>query len=91
MTESTHGSSGGVELTEELVDELSREAEQGFPESQLTRRGPGRPSMGRGAATVFHVRLEPELRAAVDEQARKEDTTASEVARRAIKRYVTQR
>jgi CRISPR-associated endonuclease/helicase Cas3 len=80
-------SRSGVELTEDVLDRMAREAEDGLDVSKLRRR-PGRPAMGSGPADAFPVRLDPELRRAVDERAAAENTTSSEVVREALRRYL---
>ena len=89
MTENkTYGrTKSGVELTDDVLDELAAEAEAGLDVAKLRRR-PGRPSMGSGPAESFPVRLDPELRMAVDERAAAEQTTASDVIREALRRYL---
>ena len=84
----SHGrSKAGVELTDEVLDRMADEAEESLDVTKLRRR-PGRPAMGSAPAESFPVRLEPELRRALDERAAAEDTTASEVAREALRRYL---
>lgn len=80
-------SRAGVELTAEVLDRMAEEAEKGLDVAKLRRR-PGRPAMGSGPADSFPVRLDPELRRAVDERAAAEHTTASEVVREALRRYL---
>lgn len=80
-------SKAGVELTADVLDRMAEEAEIGLDVSKLRRR-PGRPAMGSGPADSFPVRLDPELRKAVDERAAVEHTTASEVVREALRRYL---
>ena len=89
MTENkTHGrTKAGVELTDEVLDELAEQAEAGLDVTKLRRR-PGRPPMGSGPADSLPVRLDPELRRAVDERAAAEHTTASDVVREALRRYL---
>jgi CRISPR-associated endonuclease/helicase Cas3 len=87
MAKPKHGTSGGVELADEVVDRLAKEAEEGYDTRKLRRRR-GRPSMGSEAATVFPVRLEPELRDALNRAAMCEHTTPSELVRRAIRAYL---
>lgn len=90
MTEKrrTYGrSKAGVELTEEVLDRMAAEAEEGLDVTRLRRR-PGRPAMGEGPAETLPVRLDPALRKAVDERASSENTTASEVVREALRRYL---
>lgn len=77
----------GVELTDEVLDRMAEEAEAGLDLSKVRRR-PGRPAMGSGPADTLPVRLDPELRRAVDERAAAEHTTASDVVREALRRYL---
>lgn len=84
----TYGRSrAGVELTEEVLDRMAAEAEQGLDVTHLRRR-PGRPAMGEGPAETLPVRLDPALRKAVDERASADKSTASEVVRQALRRYL---
>jgi hypothetical protein len=84
----SHGrSKAGLELTDEVLDRMADEAEKGLDITKLRRR-PGRPAMGSGPAESFPVRLEPELRRALDERAAADDTPASEVVREALRRYL---
>lgn len=89
MTEKkTYGrSKSGVELTEDVLDRMAHEAEQGLDVTKLRRR-PGRPSMGEGPAETLPVRLDPALRKAVDDRAAEDHTTASEVVREALRRFL---
>jgi Ribbon-helix-helix protein, copG family len=77
----------GVELTDDVLDHLAREAEAGLDPSKLRRRS-GRPSMGSGPADTLPVRLDPELRKAVDERASADHTTVSDVVRDALRQYL---
>ncbi len=89
MTEKkTYGRSMmGVELTEDVLDRMAAEAEAGLDLAKLHRR-PGRPAMGSGPADAVPVRLDPDLRQAVDDRAVAENTTVSEVIREALRRYL---
>jgi hypothetical protein len=89
MTEKkTYGrSKSGVELTDEVLARMADEAEQGLDVTKLRRR-PGRPSMGDGPAETLPVRLDPALRKAVDDRAAEDHTTASEVVREALRRFL---
>lgn len=80
-------STAGVELTDEVLEQLADEAEAGLDVTKLRRR-PGRPSMGTGPAETFPVRLDPELRKALAERAAAEETTASDVVREALRRHL---
>lgn len=84
----SHGrSKAGVELTDEVLDKMAMDAEGGLDITKLRRR-PGRPAMGSGPADSVPVRLEPELRKALDERAAADNTTASDVVREALRRYL---
>jgi hypothetical protein len=83
----SRGTSGGVELTEELLDKLVDEAEAGYDLHRLRPR-PGRPPLAGEAATVFQVRLEPQLHKALFDRAKKEKLTPSEMARRLLRRQL---
>lgn len=77
----------GVELTDGVLQRLAEEAEAGLDVTKLRRR-PGRPAMGSGPAETLPVRLDPELRKAVDDRAFAAQTTASDVIREALRRYL---
>ncbi len=89
MTEKKgHGrSKAGVELTDEVLQRMDEEAEEGLDVTKLRRRR-GRPAMGSGPAESLPVRLDPELREALDERAAADNTTASDVVREALRRYL---
>ncbi len=89
MAEKTsHGRSrAGVDLTDEVLERMAEEAEAG-PDVTKLRRRPGRPAMGSGPADTLPVRLDPELRRAVDDRAAADHTTASDVVREALRRYL---
>lgn len=79
---------GGKPITDELVAELGEKAEAGFDVDEIVRRRGGRPPMGAAAATVESVRLDPELRQALAERARRDHETTSSVIRKALRRYL---
>ncbi len=82
------GTVGGKPVTEADIDAMVREAEAGYDVAELLRRRRGRPPMGSGPAEVVPVRLDPELREAVEARAAKDDMTTSDVIRRALRRYL---
>lgn len=90
MTESkTHRTRSGRTLTDEEVDALSTEvAETDYDIEDLKTRRRGRPSMGSGPADVVPVRIDPELRAAIEARADADHTTTSEIIREAIRRFL---
>jgi hypothetical protein len=89
MSDNTsHGRSvAGVELTDDVLEKMADEAEAGLDIPKLRRR-PGRPAMGSGPAEALPVRLDPELRLALDERAAADNTTASDIVREALRRYL---
>ena len=84
----SHGrSTTGIELTDEVLERMAEEAEKGLDTAALRRR-PGRPAMGSGPADSLPVRLDPELRKALDDRAAADNTTASDLVREALRRYL---
>lgn len=89
MAKKTHGrTASGVPLTDELVSELAKKAEGGYDVEQTIRRRRGRPLIGSGAASVESVRLEPELRQALTDRAKRDRETTSAVIRKALRSYL---
>jgi len=87
MTGNTYRTKTGRTLTEEDIGRLADEvAETDYPAQTLRRRG--RPSLGDGPSGVVPVRLDAALREAVAERAARDETTVSEVIRRALRRYI---
>ena len=87
MTAKDHpGRSRGIPLTDDLIDRLAAEAEAGYATQRLRRRG--RPPLGDGPSEGVPVRMDPELRARLDDRAADEDITASELIRRALRAYL---
>ncbi|MDQ1647753.1 MAG: hypothetical protein QOJ50_3937 [Cryptosporangiaceae bacterium] len=79
--------SGGVPVTDDLIDDLAAEADAGYDVAALRRRG-GRRLLGSAPAEVVPVRLDPELRAALAARAETEHTTASDVIRDALRAWL---
>ena len=82
------GTAGGKPVTEADIDAMVREAEAGYDVDELLARRRGRRPMGSGPAEVVPVRLDPELREAVETRAAKDDATTSEVIRSALRQYL---
>ncbi len=89
MTKGDYGRTrSGKPITDELLDELAKKAEEGFDVDEIVRRRGGRPPMGSAAATVESVRLDPELSQALRDRADHEGRTNSDVMRDALRRYL---
>jgi predicted transcriptional regulator len=80
------GTSGGVPITEEMIQEWVAEAERGYDLSQL--RPVGRPALGHGPSAVVQVRVDDKLREALAARAAGDATTTSEIVRRALRAYL---
>ncbi len=79
----------GVPITDELVAALAEKAEAGYDVDETLRRRGGRPPIGSAAAaSVESVRLDPELRDALLERARRDRETTSSVIRKALRKYL---
>jgi hypothetical protein len=84
-----HGkTASGKPITDELVEELGKTAEAGYDVEETLRRRPGRPAIGSAPASVESVRLEPELRDALSQRAKRDRETTSSVIRKALRRYL---
>jgi len=80
------GTSRGKPVTEADIERMVAEA-AGYDIAKLRPRG-RRPSMGSDPAEVVPVRLDPELRAAVEARATANDTTTNESIREKLHRFL---
>jgi predicted DNA-binding protein len=80
-------SKSGIEITDELIEQYVAEAEAGFDLDKL-KIVRGRPLIGSAPAKSFPVRLEPELREALDDRAKATGKPAAEIVRTALRRYL---
>lgn len=91
MTTEHHGhTKSGTPLTDELIETLADQAEQGYDvDDILGRRGKrGRPSLGSGPSTVESVRLDPELKERLARRAEAEGVAVSEIIRDALRHHL---
>ena len=89
MAKKTYGkTASGIPITDDMVAELARKAEAGYDVDEMLRRRGGRPPMGSAAASVESVRLDPALREALSERARRDRVTTSSVIRKALREYL---
>lgn len=88
-TSKTRKTSAGQKLSDADLDAIAEEVEhKEYDVEQLKTRRRGRPSMGSGPAEVVPVRLDPELRAAIEARAAVDSTTTSEIIREALRRFL---
>ena len=91
MTKRTYGhTKTGQPIDDELIEELSNEAEAGYDAEQLVaRRGKrGRPTLGSAPSTVESVRLDPELKEQLVRRAADEGVPVSDVIRDALRHHL---
>lgn len=85
----THKTKTGRTLTDADIDALAEEVETAdYDVEVLKARRRGRPAMGSGPADVVPVRIDPELKAAIEARAEADHTTTSEVIREALRKFL---
>ena len=85
----THRTASGRGLSDEDLERLAVEAEKTeYDVEDLKTRRRGRPPMGSGPADVVPVRIDPELKAAIEARAQADHTSTSEIIREAIRRFL---
>lgn len=89
MTDKTYRTKSGKTLTDADIDALADDvATADYDTETLQARRRGRPLLGSAPAEVVPVRLDPELRAAIEARADADDTNSSEIIRRALRAYL---
>jgi hypothetical protein len=78
----------GKVLTGADIEAMADEAERGYDVEMLKTRRRGRPMLGTAPAEVVPVRLDPDLKQAVEARAEAEHTTTSEIIREALRRFL---
>lgn len=79
----------GRTLTDTDLDAIAEEVEStDFDVEALKTRRRGRPAMGSGPADVVPVRIDPELKAAIESRAEADHTTTSEIIRTALREFL---
>jgi CRISPR-associated endonuclease/helicase Cas3 len=79
---------GGDALSAAEIDQLASEAEEGYDLSNARRQRLGRPSLGPGTSPKVSFRASRTLYEAARARAAREGRSISDLARRAIERYV---
>lgn len=89
MAKKTYGkTASGKPITDDLIDKLAKKAEDGYDVEETLKRRRGRPTIGSAPARVESVRLEPELREALDQRAKRDHEATSSVIRKALRQYL---
>jgi Ribbon-helix-helix protein, copG family len=90
MTENakTYRTKSGKILTDADIEAMADEAEGGYDVETLRSRRRGRPLLGARPAEVVPVRLDPDLKQAVEERAQADHTTTSDIIRQALRRFL---
>ncbi len=89
MEKKTYGkTASGKPITDDLIEKLAEKAQSGYDVEETLQRRPGRPSIGSGPARVESVRLDPELRSALERRAKKDHEATSAVIRKALREYL---
>ena len=78
----------GKVLTDADIEAMADEAERDYDVDVLKTRRRGRPMLGSAPAGVVPVRLDPELKYAVEARAEAEHKTTSEIIREALRRFL---
>jgi uncharacterized protein (DUF4415 family) len=84
----TYKTKTGKILTDADIEAMADEAERGYDVEVLKARRRGRPMLGTAPSEVVPVRLDPDLKQAVEARAKAEHTTTSEVIREALRRFL---
>jgi hypothetical protein len=84
----TYRTKSGRVLIDADIDHLADEAERGYDVEELKQRRRGRPRIGAAPADVVPVRLDPDLKEAVEARATADHTSTSEIIRRALRSYL---
>jgi len=85
----THRTKSGRVLTDDDLDALAEEVETAdYDVEELKGRRRGRPPMGSGPADVVPVRIDPELKMAIEARAEADHTTTSNVIRAALRKFL---
>jgi len=85
----SYTTASGQELTDADIDAISDEvAGKDYDVEALKTRRRGRPPIGAGPADVVPVRIDPEMRAAIETRAKADNMTTSEVIREALRRFL---
>jgi predicted HicB family RNase H-like nuclease len=75
--------------SKKFIEEMAKQAEEGYDVDEILRRRGGRPAMGSAPSSVESVRLSPELKRDLLERAAQQGISLSEAIRTALQEYVS--
>ena len=78
----------GTKLSDADIDRMATDAARARDVDDFKTRRRGRPAMGSGPADVVPVRLDPDLKRAVESRAETDHSTTSAVIREALRRFL---
>lgn len=84
----TYRTKTGRSLADDEIEALADEVAAADYDLEQVKPRRGRPLLGSGPAEVVPVRLDPELRDAVAARAEAEDTSTSDIIRRALRAFL---
>jgi uncharacterized protein (DUF4415 family) len=84
----TYKTKTGRVLTDADIETMADEAERGYDVEMLKARRRGRPMLGSGPSEVVPVRLDPDLKQAVEARAQADQTSTSEIIRQALRSFL---
>jgi len=84
----TYKTETGKVLTDADIETMADEAERGYDVEVLKTRRRGRPMLGSAPSEVVPVRLDPDLKQAVEARAEADHTSTSEIIRQALRRFL---
>lgn len=89
MSDMTYTTGSGTVLADADNSAIADEVEHADHDvEELLERRRGRPVMGSSPASVVPVRIDPELKAAIDARVAADDSSTSEVIREALRRFL---
>lgn len=84
----TYKTKTGKVLTDADIEAMADEAERGYDVEMLKTRRRGRPMLGSAPSEVVPVRLDPDLKQAVEARAEADHTSTSEIIRQALRHFL---
>jgi hypothetical protein len=89
MSDKTYETESGAVMTDADITAIADRVEHAeYDVEVLLDRRRGRPAIGSGPASVVPVRIDPELKAAIDARAAADQSSTSEVIREALRRFL---